>query len=79
MLSSAGITKGKTPDPVGTLGTFSGVFTPSVLTILGIILFLRLGFVVGSAIVKRCEEALRDPAREAEFRTFTAQLEPNKR
>ncbi|UCG11796.1 MAG: amino acid permease [Deltaproteobacteria bacterium] len=33
----------------GTLGTFSGVFTPSVLTILGIILFLRLGYVVGSA------------------------------
>ncbi|MGB5747947.1 MAG: amino acid permease [Desulfobacterales bacterium] len=36
-------------DPRGTLGTFEGVFTPSVLTILGIILFLRLGFVVGSA------------------------------
>jgi len=33
----------------GTLGTFAGVFTPSVLTILGIILFLRLGFVVGNA------------------------------
>jgi amino acid transporter len=33
----------------GKLGTFSGVFTPSVLTILGIILFLRLGYVVGSA------------------------------
>jgi amino acid transporter len=33
----------------GTLGTFAGVFTPSVLTILGIILFLRLGYVVGSA------------------------------
>jgi amino acid transporter len=32
----------------GTLGTFAGVFTPSILTILGIILFLRLGFVVGS-------------------------------
>lgn len=31
------------------LGTFGGVFTPSVLTILGIILFLRLGYVVGSA------------------------------
>ena len=33
----------------GQLGTFSGVFTPSILTILGIILFLRLGYVVGSA------------------------------
>ncbi len=33
----------------GKLGTFSGVFTPSVLTILGIILFLRLGYVVGNA------------------------------
>ncbi|HEY5672193.1 MAG TPA: amino acid permease [Malonomonas sp.] len=31
------------------LGTFAGVFTPSVLTILGIILFMRLGYVVGSA------------------------------
>ena len=35
-------------DKTGTMGTFSGVFTPSILTILGIILFLRLGFVVGS-------------------------------
>jgi len=33
----------------GNLGTFAGVFTPSILTILGIILFLRLGFIVGSA------------------------------
>lgn len=33
----------------GTLGTFPGVFTPSILSILGIILFLRLGYVVGSA------------------------------
>jgi len=33
----------------GKLGTFSGVFTPSVLTILGIILFMRLGYVVGNA------------------------------
>ncbi len=32
----------------GRMGTFEGVFTPSVLTILGLILFLRLGFVVGS-------------------------------
>ena len=35
------------------LGTFSGVFTPSILTILGIILFLRLGYVVGNAGLAR--------------------------
>lgn len=29
------------------LGTFAGVFTPAVLTILGLILFRRLGYVVG--------------------------------
>ncbi len=33
----------------GGLSTFAGVFTPSILTILGIILFLRMGFVVGNA------------------------------
>ena len=38
---------------VGTLGTFAGVFTPSILTILGIILFLRTGYVVGSAGLAR--------------------------
>jgi amino acid transporter len=32
----------------GRLGAFAGVFTPSLLTILGIVLFLRLGYVVGS-------------------------------
>ncbi|MDX1389097.1 MAG: amino acid permease, partial [Acidobacteriota bacterium] len=32
-----------------TMGTFAGVFTPSIVTILGIILFLRLGYVVGAA------------------------------
>jgi amino acid transporter len=37
----------------GKLGTFAGVFTPSVLTILGIILFLRLGYVTGSGGVGR--------------------------
>jgi len=31
------------------LGTFAGVFTPSVLTILGVIMYLRLGWVVGTA------------------------------
>ncbi len=30
-------------------GAFSGVFTPSVLTILGVIMYMRLGWVVGSA------------------------------
>ena len=35
-------------EPSGRLGTFGGVFTPSILTILGIILFLRMGFMVGS-------------------------------
>lgn len=40
-------------NPNGTLGTFPGVFTPSVLTILGIILFLRLGYVVGNAGLSR--------------------------
>lgn len=31
------------------MGTFLGVFTPSILTILGVILFLRTGWVVGNA------------------------------
>ena len=30
------------------LNTFGGVFTPSILTILGLVLFLRLGYVTGS-------------------------------
>ncbi len=30
------------------LGTFGGVFTPSILTILGVIMYLRLGSVVGN-------------------------------
>lgn len=36
-------------NPRGRFGTFAGVFTPNVLTILGIILFLRTGWVVGQA------------------------------
>ncbi len=35
--------------PRNGLGTFAGVFTPSILTILGLILFRRLGYVVGEA------------------------------
>jgi len=33
----------------GRFGTFAGVFAPTVLTILGLILFLRMGWVVGQA------------------------------
>jgi amino acid transporter len=36
-----------TPGRVGGLGTFGGVFTPSILTILGVIMYLRFGWVVG--------------------------------
>ncbi|BCL61531.1 hypothetical protein DGMP_22240 [Desulfomarina profundi] len=43
----------KTEHSGGRLGTFAGVFTPSILTILGIILFLRLGYVTGSSGVAR--------------------------
>lgn len=32
----------------GRLGTFGGVFTPSILTILGVIMYLRFGWVVGN-------------------------------
>jgi len=35
--------------PGGSFGTFGGVFTPCTLTILGVIMFLRLGYVVGNA------------------------------
>jgi amino acid transporter len=33
----------------GRFGAFSGVFTPSILTILGVIMYLRFGWVVGNA------------------------------
>jgi len=35
--------------PQARFGTFGGVFTPCVLTILGVIMFMRAGFVVGHA------------------------------
>lgn len=36
-------------DPSPKFNTFGGVFTPDVLTILGVIMYLRLGWVVGNA------------------------------
>lgn len=36
------------PESSGKLGTFGGVFTPSILTILGVIMYLRFGWVVGN-------------------------------
>ena len=36
-------------DDDGKLGAFLGVFTPSILTILGVIMYLRFGWVVGHA------------------------------
>ncbi len=36
-------------DPPSGLGTFGGVYTPSILTILGVIMYLRFGWVVGNA------------------------------
>lgn len=37
-----------TPSSEEGLGTFGGVFTPSILTILGVIMYLRFGWVVGN-------------------------------
>ncbi len=36
------------PPVSGGLGTFGGVYTPSILTILGVIMYLRFGWVVGN-------------------------------
>ena len=42
--------KAEEDEPTGNkFGTFGGVFTPSILTILGVIMFMRSGFVVGEA------------------------------
>jgi F0F1-type ATP synthase membrane subunit b/b' len=56
----------RTGSQTGTLGTFSGVFTPSILTILGIILFLRLGYVVGSGGLFNALTDAEKKAKEAE-------------
>ena len=35
--------------PMRKTGTFGGVFAPTILSILGVLLYLRLGWVVGNA------------------------------
>ncbi|MCB9766136.1 MAG: hypothetical protein H6739_40545, partial [Alphaproteobacteria bacterium] len=37
------------PQPTARFGTFAGVFTPTLLTSLGVILYVRVGWVVGNA------------------------------
>ena len=44
-----GMTSDRTQEKGSGLGTFGGVFTPSILTILGVIMYLRFGWVVGQA------------------------------
>ncbi len=49
MTASAQAAAAQTTNASARFGTFGGVFTPNVLTILGLILFLRAGWVVGQA------------------------------
>ncbi len=46
---AAPTTAGGAGAPLKRFGAFSGVFTPSILTIVGVILYLRVGWVVGNA------------------------------
>lgn len=43
------VLKPQTDESAGRFGTFSGVFTPTTLTILGAVMYLRTGWVVGNA------------------------------
>ncbi len=48
--SPSGTPAGPTPARNGVgFGTFTGVFTPTLLTILGVIMYVRIGWVVGNA------------------------------
>ncbi len=49
VISSVEKEDGASSQPRLKLGTFGGVFSPTVLTILGVIMYLRLGWVVGNA------------------------------
>ena len=48
MTKSASQAQGASQAPAEKFGTFLGVYTPSVLTILGLIMYLRFGWVVGN-------------------------------
>ena len=48
-LGSASPGRKSEPNQPAGFGTFGGVFTPCTLTILGVIMFLRFGYVVGNA------------------------------
>jgi solute carrier family 12 sodium/potassium/chloride transporter 2 len=49
LISSAKTAKKDHKPSLKKFGTFGGVFTPTLLTILGVIMYLRLGWVVGNA------------------------------
>ncbi len=49
MAKEIGVASKAAPAERQGLGTFGGVFTPSILTILGVIMYLRFGWVVGNA------------------------------
>ena len=49
MTASAQTASSQSTNASARFGTFGGVFTPNVLTILGLILFLRAGWIVGQA------------------------------
>ena len=48
IVSPSGAAAADTPGTAPRLGTFLGVFTPSILTILGVVLFLRTGWMVAN-------------------------------
>ncbi|MEO1286915.1 MAG: amino acid permease [Chloroflexota bacterium] len=48
-MATSATAKPKNSNNTGRFGTFTGVFTPNILTILGLILFLRMEFVTGQA------------------------------
>jgi len=47
-MSEADASPQETQEPIQKFGTFLGVYTPSVLTILGLVMYLRFGWVVGN-------------------------------